>query len=395
MATILREATQVQYQRRAYLQVDPVPNLPTTFFPKIAPFRNQSTQPERFWPRPPVQDFELAGTTTRGIPSRPRDPNIFRAPLLTSSYPRSVQQPEQISSLLLKTLVQGAPPFRTAELPNIFRRATSDLGFEGQGYLQGPSSFPFIPVEFPTPMRARATPQDFIFASTGISPLAPFNQDDWPIPIRLRGHHQDFWWAGVTTRGIPSGVATPFAQNDWPTLQRPRIAYSDSYSSPQILLVTPVLRPFSQSDWINPAAFRKLPIDWPWAGATTRGIPPVPPPAGPFAAVVLEAYGLGFGALELHWTASLGAFGYRIYIDGVQQPTILHQRIVVVTDLAIDTPYTFNVVCVNAFGADASILSNTISYERDSREIGDVTRYPWGDTPQHGYVIKVPLDGDE
>lgn len=395
MATILREATQVQYYRRAYHQVDQPPNLPV-FFPKTLPFRNESTLPDRFWPRPPAQDFSQTGVTTRGIPSKPRDPNIFRTPLSVPIFGRPYLQQEQIASLVLKTLASGKPPFVPPSFPETYRRGDRDfLVFETLSYLPGPVIAPYIPVDFPTPMRAPATPQDFIFSSSGIPPAAPFNQDDWPIPIRLRGHHQDFWWSGVTTRGIPHGIAEPFSQPDWPITVRPRMAYADSYASPRILLVTPVLRPFAQTDWVNPARYRPIPIDWPWAGTTTRGIPPVPASSGPFPPVILEAYGVGMGALELHWSAAPGAFGYRIYIDGVPQPTVLHQRIVIVTGLAINTPYTFNVTCVNAFGVDASPLSNTIAFERDSREIQDAYTYPWGNTPQTGYVIKVPLDGDD
>lgn len=373
MATILREATQVQYYRRPYNQVDPVPNLAANFFPKVAPFKNQSTMPDRFWPKPPVQDFYQTGTTTRGIPAKARDPNIFRAPLYASIFGRSAQQPDQVPSLVLKTLVAVAPPFKPQSFPEVAGRPDRDfMSFETLAYLPGPVGAPFIPVEFPNPLRARATPQDFVFSSTGIPPLAPFNQDDWPIPIRLRIHHQDFWWTGVTTRGIPAGVAVPFNQDEWPVPMRAKIAQADSYESPQILLITPILRPFSQQEWVNPGRFRQVPIDWPWSGPTTRGIPPVPPPSGPFDAVMLEAYDIGLSAIELHWSASLGANGYRLYIDGIQQPTVLHQRILVVSGLAIDTPYTFNVVAVNAFGVDASDLSNTIQWGHGSNEITTV-----------------------
>lgn len=378
MATILREATYVPIQRRAYQQVDPVPNLPTTFFAKTLPFRNQSSLPDRFWPKPPVQDFQWAGSTTQGIPSQPRDPRIFRAPFYAPIFKPAAQQPEHYPNVALRSLAVTPPPFEPPTFPELIRRPDRDfMAFETLAYLPGPVIAPYIPVDFPTPMRAKATPQDFIFSSTGIPPLAPFNQDDWPIPLKLRLHHQDFWWTGVTTRGIPAGVAAPFQQDDWPVPVRAKWAQAESYDSPQILLITPVLRPFSQRDFPNPHKFRPIPIDWPWGGVTTRGIPPVPPPSGPFDAVTLEGYAIGLNAVELHWGASAGAHGYRLYINGVAQATELHNRILVVTGLNIDTQYIFNIVCVNAFGADASILSNSVYFEHGSNEIGTYHTRPW------------------
>lgn len=378
MATIRRHPFRVDQYRRSYNQVDPVPNLPLGFFPKLPPFTARTSEPERFLPRPPAQDFMWSGTTTRGIVNKPRDPNIFRAATKVDQYCRPYQQIEQQPSLLLKGLAAVAPPFANPVFPEIYRPAGRDfLVLEALSYLPGPVIAPYIPVDFPTPMRARATPQDFIFASTGIPPLAPFNQDDWPIPIRLRGHHQDFWWTGVTTRGIPAGIAAPFQQDDWPITVRPKLAQAESYDSPQLLLITPILRPFSQGDWVNPQRFRPIPIDWPWSGPTTRGIPPVPAPSGPFAAVTLEGYWIDLSTAQLRWTASLGAHGYRLYINGVSQSTVLQDRVVVVSGLSIDTPYVFNIVCVNAFNQDASILSNPVYFEHGSNEIGTYHTKPW------------------
>lgn len=396
MATILRNPTRVDQYRRPYHQVDPVPNLAANFFPKVTPFKSDtSTQPDRFWPRPPAQDFIQNSAQALGIPVKATDPNIFRAPTKVDQYRRPYDQIAPPPNLVVKTLIAaGPPPFRVLPDPEIYRRPDRDfMVFEALSYLPGPVIAPYIPVDFPTPMRARQTPQDFTFSSTGISPIAPFNQDDWPNAIRMRIHHQDFWWTGVTTRGIPTGVAEPFNQADWPTIPPRRWAQAENYASPRILLITPVLRPFSQQEWVNPNKFRPIAIDWPWAGVTTRGIPPVPAPSGPFDSVRLEAYAIGMDTLELHWSASAGAHGYRIYINGVPQTQELHDRIALVTGLAIDTDYTFNIVCVNAFGIDASDLSNTIPFRRDSREIGDHTKYPWGDSPQQGYVIKVKLNG--
>lgn len=379
MANIFRQPLKVDQYRRPYQQVDPVPNLPTTFFPNLKPFTSDSASlPDRFWRTTPGQDFIQNSTQALGIPTQTRDPRIFRAPTRVDYYRRPYHQLEQQPSLVLKTLVAGAPPFIPTSFTDVYRRGDRDfMQMETLSYLPGPVIAPYIPVDFPTPMRARAAPQDFIFSSSGIPPQAPFNQDDWPIPLKLRLHHQDFWWTGVTTRGIPAGVAEPFNQADWPIVPPRKWAQAESYDSPQILLITPVLRPFSQQEWVNPLRFKQIPIDWPWSGPTTRGIPPVPAPSGPFAAVTLEGYAVGMDAIQLHWTASLGAHGYRIYINGVPQSTVLFNRIVAVTGLAIDTEYDFNVVCVNAFNQDASDLSNTVMFRRDSREIGTYHTKPW------------------
>lgn len=377
MATIRRHPFRVDQYRRPYNQVDPVRNL-LTFLPKTIPFTTQSTLPERFWPKPPVQDFMWSGTTTRGIPTKTRDPNIFRTPTKVDQYRPPYQQVEQQTSLVLKTLAAGPPPFANPVFPETLAPAGRDfMVLESLSYLPGPVIAPYIPVDFPTPMRARAIPQDFIFSSSGIPPLAPFNQDDWPNPIRLRIHHQDFWWTGITTRGIPAGVAAPFQQDDWPVPLPRKWAQGESYDTPQILLVTPILRPFSQQDWVNPQSFRLIPIDWPWSGPTTRGIPPVPAPAGPFAAVTLEGYWIDLHTAQLRWNASPGTHGYRLYINGIAQPTILQDRVVIVSGLTIDTSYVFNIVCVNAFNEDASILSNPVYFEHGSNEIGTYHSKPW------------------
>lgn len=380
MATILRDPTQVRYDRRPYLQVDPVPNLPASFFPKLPPFRNQSTFPERVWPKPPVQDFYASGVTTRGIPAKARDPNIFRTPLVVPIFALPRLQPDQPPNNLagLYKLTAPNPPFTLEQFPEIFRRNYGEsLGFEFQSFMPGPGQLPFFPADFPTPMRAKANPQDFVFSSTGIPPQAPFNQQDWPITFTFRQSPFGFEWAGITTRGIPAGVAIPFNQADWPITYRKKDAYSDSYNSPRILLITPVARPFAQSDFPNPAPYRRLREDWIWPGTTTRGIKPVPPPSGPFASVYVEGYWIDLTSIILRWTSSLGAAGYRLYINGTPQSQILQQRFTIVSGLSIDTPYTFNIVCVNAFGNDASILSNPVYFEHGSNEIGTYHTKPW------------------
>lgn len=379
MANIFRAPYRIDHYRRAYLQVDPVPNIAAKLS-ALPPFIQREGVPQRVEPRKWVQDFQQPNFQTQGIPVRARDPNIFRAPLFVPIFGRPVLQPDLVPNALptLLKLVSPNPPFTLEQFPEIFRRNIGDmLGFDCQAFLPGPASLPFFPAEFPTPMRARATPQDFFFPTTSIPPAAPFNQDDWQNTIKARPVHQDFIWNGNTTRGIPAGVIEPYNLQDWPLPTRLKLAQADSYASPNILLITPVLRPFAQTDFPNPSPTRRLRTDWLWSGATTRGIPPVPPPSGPFAAVYLEGYWNNLGSLTLVWSASLGVAGYRLYINGVAQPQILTQRFITVTGLAIDTSYVFNIVCVNAFGVDASILSNPVYFEHGSSETGTYHTKPW------------------
>src|SRR6185437_5930649 len=109
-------------------------------------------------------------------------------------------------------------------------------GFEYQSFLPGPGQLPFFPVEFPTPLRPRAVPQDFSFSTTAIPPPKPFSQSEWPLHLRARQPHYGFDWTGATTRNIPAGVVTPFHQSDWPVTMRPKWAQAESSASPQIVL---------------------------------------------------------------------------------------------------------------------------------------------------------------
>lgn len=285
MATILRDATFAPYQaRRLYPQVDPVPNL-LLALTRVAPFRANEALPNRVEPRKWAQDFQQPNFQTQGIPGLARDPRIFRTPLITPIFPRRYPMPEQVINPIttLYKIAAAVPPFTLEQFPEVYRKPWGDiLGMEGQAFLPGPASLPYFPVEFPTPMRARATPQDFFFQTTGIQAPAPFSQDDWPEIYRKRYFHQSFEWSGAQTRGIPSGINTPFSQNEWPitppvrqtfhdippnttlrglpqpfpffqdewvTPLRARQVPSDSYASPQILLTTQVLKPFAQTDW--------------------------------------------------------------------------------------------------------------------------------------------------
>jgi hypothetical protein len=112
--------------------------------------------------------------------------------------------------------------------------------------------------------------------------------------------------------------------------------------------------------------------------------------------VILESAEVGDGQegmVQLRWSASLNATGYRLYINGVQQPAIITGQSYLVTGLVRDTPYVFNVVAVLA-ATDDSILSNPRPEEHGSNEVMTRTKYPWGDTNIQGYHITYKL-GDK
>lgn len=297
MATILRQPTYAPYQvRRIYPQIDPVPNL-LLALTRVAPFRSNEALPSRVEPRKWAQDFQQPNFQTQGIPGLARDPRIFRTPLITPIFPRRYPMPEQVINpiITLYKIAAAVPPFTIEQFPEIYRKPWGDsLGSEDQSFLPGPAALPYFPAEFPTPMRARANPQDFFFQTTGIQAPAPFNQDDWPEIHKKRYVNQSFELSGAITRGIPTGVNTPFSQAEWPILFRRKETFheippnttlkglpqpfpffqsewvtpirarqfpAESYQSPQIVLTTPVLRPFAQTDWPPlPRRARSTPI---------------------------------------------------------------------------------------------------------------------------------------
>src|SRR6185437_2836555 len=120
-------------------------------------------------------------------------------------------------------------------------------------------------------LRPRAVPQDFSFSTTAIPPPKPFSQSEWPLHLRARQPHYGFDWTGATTRNIPAGVVTPFHQSDWPVTMRPKWAQAESSASPQIVLTTPVLRPFAQTEFPNPIPVRRVREDWIWPSTSTIG----------------------------------------------------------------------------------------------------------------------------
>jgi hypothetical protein len=128
----------------------------------------------------------------------------------------------------------------------------------------------------------------------------------------------------------------------------------------------------------------------------------LPTAAVQIPSVKVDAEDLGNGQVQLQWSASPGATGYRLYINGVPQPTVLTQRTLLVTGLTQGVSYTFAVVAVigqtdstgAAFSVDDSILSNVIPAEHGVNENMYVFKYPWGNNPVIGYHIKYKL-GDK
>lgn len=380
MSDLSRQPTQIEYRRKRYDQVDAVPNL-LVFFPQARPFSTANTYEDRFYRKPHVLDFQQSSAQTIGIPAVGNSTQIVRDPIRVPIFPRKTLQPDLTPNLtgVLYQIAAPKPPTINPQFPDIFRRniGADILGMEGQSFLPGPGQLPFFPWEFPTPIRARQLPQDFTFSTTSIPPPAPFSQSDWPLYLARRTQLFGTEWNGITTRGIPAGIVAPFQQDDWPVPMRPKWAQADSSASPQIVLTTPVLRPFAQTEFPNPLPARRVREDWIWPATSTIGIPPIQPPSGPFAAVFLEGYGVDLQSILLRWTLSLGAAGYRVYINGVPQAQILTRRFTTISGLAINTTYVFNVVCVNTFGVDASILSNPVYFEHGSNEIGTYHTKPW------------------
>lgn len=380
MATQISPPVFAPLQKRQYYhQREDIPNL-LLKLTAVVPFTARASVPERVEPRKWAQDFQQPNFQTQGIPPPSVTAIQFRTPLGVPIFPRKALAPDLIPNTLLGlfTIAAAIPPFTLEQFPEIYRKPWGDiLGWEDQAFLPGPGQLPFFPVEFPTPQRARAVPQDFQFQSIGVPPPKPFAQNEWPETYRRARVMQDHLWSGVTTRGIIAGVALPFSLTEWPLPVRLKWVQAETTASSEVLLNTVVLKPFAQSDFPNPFPRRYLRDDWVWSGVITRGIPPVPPPSGPFASVILEGYGVDLGSIILRWNASLGAAGYRLYINGTPQPQILTQRVLLVSGLSIDTSYVFNMVCVNAFGVDASTLSNPVYFEHGSNEIGTYHTKPW------------------
>lgn len=96
------------------------------------------------------------------------------------------------------------------------------------------------------------------------------------------------------------------------------------------------------------------------------------------------------GSAFLRWSSVPGASAYRVYINGVpQNPPIMGQSFQA-TGLVVGQQYIFGVVAVAA-GIDDSPMSNEIYYEHGTNEFSVTYKYPWGNTPETGYVLVVKL----
>jgi hypothetical protein len=264
--------------------VDQPPNLPLGPFPKARPFVQEHLSTDVTWPRKWAQDFYWSGTTTRGIPTQPALAIEFRGAVLSPNYPKARLQPDHVPNNLLALLVAVKPPFVPPTFQEIYRKADRDFQqLQALSYLPGPVSEPFFSVDLPITFRAPDKAQDFFFQSNAIPQAAPFYQSDWPLFARSKQPHFDYTYSGITTRGIPG--RTPIVPSEWPIpmpkrwvqdfywsgnttrtippapapfktsieypsiLIRRREQYSESYSSPEVLLKTPIYAPFYQTEW--------------------------------------------------------------------------------------------------------------------------------------------------
>lgn len=91
------------------------------------------------------------------------------------------------------------------------------------------------------------------------------------------------------------------------------------------------------------------------------------------------------GTVKLQWNAQAGATSYTIQnneadlVTNATSPTT-------VSGLTVGTSYRFKVVA-NFSGAPA-VQADEISFEFGTNESSYVYKYPWGNSPQSGYVLK-------
>ena len=307
-ANLARDPTFAPLPGRKFRAEDQVLNtllLLTKKPPPVQQLLGMDWHPRRRW----AQDHIQQSFQTIGIPAIIPTTAVPRAPYTVPLFNRARLQPDPTPNPLLtlyKGLGPSAPPFVPPQLPDIFKpRGNLDYqDLEVTVYLQGAVIAPYLPVDLPAfHVRARATPQDFIFQSLQIPPAKPFHQDDWPLFARNKQPMQDWQWNGVTTLGIPSGINIPFRLTEWPTPQRPKYTFHDippnvlqfgirqnqpfgfydwptprranfvpgeSLASPHIVLTTVYPKPFLQSEWPTPIRARKLAEDHIWSGWTTR-----------------------------------------------------------------------------------------------------------------------------
>ena len=91
------------------------------------------------------------------------------------------------------------------------------------------------------------------------------------------------------------------------------------------------------------------------------------------------------GTVKLQWNVLPGATSYTIQNNEADLVTNA-TRPATVAGLIVGTSYRFKIVA-NFSGAPA-VQSEEIAFEFGSNESSYVYKYPWGNSPQSGYVLK-------
>lgn len=267
---------------KAAVFTGPVPNLLLTTLAVLtqAPFgaSNSLTPTARIIPTR-VQDFIAPNTLVLGIPPTPR-PFVSRE--LQNPPARTLRQLTLDPPNLLTSTFTVRPPFIPATWPE------SPVSWRAQAQqvpntliLGIPQPFPFVNTFANAPV-SRAE-QRFEFGNLLTSTLAavaqaPFNSTDWPAvryPIPQQAHQQH----NTLVLGIPPPPA-PFAQTYWPAPLRAAPAIP-TIDPPDLLLSTLIPSiiafPFNQFDWPNaPIPVQALDRHFTW---TNSQIPNLIPPA--------------------------------------------------------------------------------------------------------------------
>ena len=246
-ALIFNQSDWVTPQRPQAIRFDDAPNVLITIPNAAAPFAQVDwITPLRARAAP--QDFEQAGQTTRGI--------VPPAPLLPLDLPTPA----------------GRAALRLDDPPNLLARALAGA--------------PFAQVDWSTPARARASPQDAPQAgllTLGLVAPAPFTAADVgavsyrPRPALLPEPVQN-----ALILGLPPVMGAN--QSDWPQPYRASMAppWGDA---PNATIIQPAAAafPFGLGDWPTPRAAQTLwDVHFIWANSQLPPIPP-PPPALTFS----------------------------------------------------------------------------------------------------------------
>lgn len=214
MANIFRGPTQVHTLKKAFVNTDVVPNILLGLAALLTPLGNQPFH-QHDWPVPArakanLQDFQLAGYTTRNIPPTPPFPPAewtYQLPYYSRIRPAQIESSNFV-----------APFFRPVV------------------------STPFIPYDFPTPQKARPAvieTNHFVAPFFRMAVNAPFSLPDLPVPVRARPVPYD------STLSIPHAlqVSVPLQQVERLPLhtqiqarKQPISPYSDQGKTPIVLL---------------------------------------------------------------------------------------------------------------------------------------------------------------